>query len=127
MPSATQQKGQAGEKIAAAWLRKRGIRMMASNYRYKHTEIDLIGLAGQPGLERGATIVFIEVKWRRKVEFVAPESAITPAKQKNVIKAARAFLRHHRISGVNCRFDAIVLEGEGRSLKIRHIEDAFIA
>ena len=50
--------GAAGEKAAAKYLRRRGYRIVARNYRCRGGEIDLIALDAD-------TIVFVEVKTRR--------------------------------------------------------------
>ena len=54
----THQAGQKGEAWAAAYLRRRGYRVLARNYRVPSGEIDLI-------LQRGNLLVFAEVKSRR--------------------------------------------------------------
>ena len=57
--------GAAAENIAAAWLQRRGLRLLTRNFRCKAGEIDLV-------LEDGDQLVFAEVRYRSGKAFGLP-------------------------------------------------------
>jgi putative endonuclease len=111
--------GQSGEREAAKFLRRAGMRILARNYRGPSGEIDLIARDGD-------VLVFVEVKTRREG---VPAEAVTPAKQENLTLTALHFLRRYRALDVRSRFDivAIVWPESSRSPAIEHIANAFDA
>jgi Holliday junction resolvase-like predicted endonuclease len=48
--------GRLAEQGAAAWLESKGYTLLASNFRYKHAEIDLI-------MTHAGLLIFIEVSY----------------------------------------------------------------
>lgn len=98
--------GAKAEALAARYLEKNGVRILARNVRYKGGEIDLIA-------EHAAVILFIEVRLRQHANFGGAAGSITPTKQKRIILATRIWLAGEgRIyANRNCRFDAILLDG----------------
>jgi putative endonuclease len=111
--------GGAGERAAAKYLRKKGLRILVKNYRAAPGEIDLIARDAD-------TLVFVEVKTRRAG---VPAEAVTPEKQKRLTLTALHFLRRHRALEVHSRFDivAIVWPHGSRRPAIEHIPNAFEA
>jgi putative endonuclease len=112
--SSTQAKGAAGEEAAAKYLTERGLRIVERNFRVRGGEIDLI-------CHDGRTVVFVEVRLRRRSDYGGAAASITAAKQAKIIMAARHWLVRHGESP--CRFDCVLLDGD-------HIEwlcDAFSA
>jgi len=119
--------GRRGEKAAARFLRKSGLKILARNYRCPGGEIDLIALDTSTGKNgQPETIVFVEVKTRSTETPAGPESAVGVHKRKQVKKAARYYLRHHPTDGYHTRYDvvAVVIE-PGRKPAIRHMPGAF--
>jgi putative endonuclease len=116
--------GMDGEDLAAAYLEGLGYRVMERNYRFERAEVDLICFEPTPD-NAGGQLVFVEVKTRTGTGYGRPEEAITHEKQRNMLRAAEAFLHERRLDGSPCRFDvvAIILKGEGR--EIQHFRDAF--
>ena len=101
--------GQAAEKLAAIWLQQQGLKLLASNYRSRYGEIDLIMLDGKE-------IVFVEVRLRSNLAFGGAGASITPAKQQKLIRTAEDYLMRHGSSA--CRFDAVLMESpDGRQLQ----------
>ncbi len=94
--------GQEGEDRAAKYLAKRGYKILERNYRTRTGEIDLIAL-------QGGTVVFIEVKTRTNDSFGAPELAVTPQKQRRMIKAALGYIKNKMLHQVPCRFDVVAI------------------
>ena len=111
--------GQRGERVAARFLRRQGLRVLLRGYRTRAGEIDLIA-------REGDTLVFVEVKARRRG---VPAEAVTPEKQRRITLAALHFLRKHGLLDVRSRFDivAIVWPDEHGQPQIEHIPNAFEA
>lgn len=102
----TKQTGDSAERIAESFLIKRGLTLVARNYRCRFGEIDLV-------MQQDATLVFVEVRLRRRHkgnDFGGPAASITPTKQARLIAAAQ-----HYLAGMKqlplCRFDAVLLNG----------------
>src|SRR5690348_3468505 len=77
--------GDEGEDFAAAFLARRGFRVIARNVRVVRIgEIDVIALDGRE-------LVFVEVKTRRDHAFGPPEEAVTPAKLRTIAACAEAW------------------------------------
>jgi len=97
-------RGKAAEQLAAAFLKRAGLRIILTNYRCRFGEIDII--AGD-----GPTTVFVEVRRRRSARFGGAGASITAAKQARLLRSA-----HHYLSGATvtpaCRFDAILIDGD---------------
>lgn len=84
----------------AAWLlRLKGYRVLARRFKVPGGEIDLVA-------QRGRTLVFTEVKARGQMATAL--EAITPAQQRRIATAARAWLaRNPDHMALTQRFDAI--------------------
>ncbi len=119
MPSPRSRVGRSAEIAAASELGKRGYRIIASNYRCKWGEIDLV--AGD-----GDTIVFVEVRCKRTRNYGTPAESITPAKQQKLIATAQHYLVEHNLDDVNCRFDVVeVTSVNGKLTVVDVVRDAF--
>ena len=117
--------GEKGEKRAAAYLRRRGYRILQRNFTSGKYEIDLIA-------SKGDCIVFVEVKTRtadRDDPVFRPADAVTKEKQIHVRRCAAAYLKTHP-SEKRKRFDVMEVYVGKRVLffspvRIVHIESAF--
>jgi putative endonuclease len=111
--------GDRGERAAARYLRRRGLRIVTRGYHTPWGEIDLVA-------REGDVLVFIEVKTRRRG---TPAEAVTPEKQRRLTLAALHFLRRHQLLEQRSRFDvaAIVWADDRLAPRIEHIRDAFEA
>ncbi len=112
--------GDSGERVAALYLEEHGCRILARNVRTREGEIDLIA-------EDADGLAFVEVKARRGTAFGAPEEAITPRKQLQLVRLADAFMaKETAFAGRPWRIDvvAIQLDPSGRVLRINHIKNA---
>jgi putative endonuclease len=92
-----------GEAQAAAFLEKKGLKILARNYRTNKGELDLIARDGED-------LVFIEVKTRKNLDFGYPEEAVTANKIGHLIEAAEAYLFEH-IEEQSWRLDVIAIQG----------------
>lgn len=116
--------GRQGEQLAADYLAAKGYRIVLRNFRYRRNEIDIIALNGR-------TLCFIEVKTRGSLEKGHPVESVTPQKQKEIIKAAKAYLLRLENREPDCRFDVIAILAESMTgdriatCSIEHFTDAF--
>ncbi len=112
--------GDAGENAACKFLRRGGYRILARNYSCPVGEIDIICL-------HDGTVVFVEVKTLSDDQAADPENNVTPAKQRQVERAARFWLAAHGEPDCAYRFDvvSVVLADRGEPV-IRHIVEAFL-
>lgn len=111
--------GRSGEREAAKFLRRKGMRILAKNFHGPAGEIDLIARDGD-------ILVFVEVKTRRAG---VPAEAVTLEKQRKLTLTAMHFLRRHLALEVRSRFDivAIIWPESAGSPAIEHIPNAFDA
>ena len=91
-----------GEKQAASFLTKRGVRILARGVANAFGEIDLVGMEGD-------TIVFVEVRTRRSLDAGHPAESVTPQKQARLTRAALAFLKQKNLLDRRSRFDVVAL------------------
>lgn len=97
--------GSKGEDRAARFLVKQGYKILERNYRTRSGEIDLIAL-------HEGDVVFVEVKTRTSDAYGAPELAVTPQKQRKMIKAALGYIKYKKLHQVPCRFDVVAIRAE---------------
>ncbi|MDD3352281.1 YraN family protein [Zoogloea sp.] len=98
-------RGAAAEALAAEYLVRHGLTLLARNVRCRGGEVDLI--AGDRG-----SLVFVEVRLRSNRDFGGAAASITVAKQRRIILAAQYWLLGpgRRFAQAPCRFDAVLLD-----------------
>ena len=110
-----------GEALAAEYLRKKHFQILASGYRCRFGEIDLIA-------SNRAYLVFVEVKLRRSADFAAAREYVDTRKQDRLRVTASMYLAQNPTK-LRCRFDIIeIYAPEGLHTarpEINHLEDAF--
>ncbi|MEI6507939.1 MAG: YraN family protein [Bacteroidota bacterium] len=116
MKQNNKQFGQLGEDIAAAYLEKKGYKILTRNYVYGKMELDIICMYNNE-------IIFVEVKTRTDDQMAFPEQAVGKAKQHNIRLAAENYLEEKDVT-LPHRFD-IVAVVKGEKFEIEHFEDAF--
>ena len=79
-----------GESEAAAYLRAKGYQIVASGYRSRFGEIDIIA-------KQGKTLVFIEVKTRKSSDFARPMQYVTPQKLSKLKRTAEQYIAQNEI------------------------------
>ncbi|RPI60957.1 MAG: YraN family protein [Planctomycetaceae bacterium] len=119
--------GPVGEKLACKFLRKAGMKILATNYRCPSGEIDIIALDKSTRKAGGCeTIVFVEVKTRNNDAYTDPQSAVDSDKRRRIRKAATYYLSTRDTSGFAVRYDIIAIVAKpGQEPKITHIPAAF--
>ena len=104
------------ERIAEAYLKEKGTRILARNFRIRQGEIDLIGY-------HGGYLVFFEVKYRASGLKGLPEEAVGIQKQKQICRVADYYRSTRRISlSMPIRYDVVAIEKD----VVRWYQNAFI-
>ena len=110
-----------GEQQAADFLRKKKYVLVATNYRCRYGEIDLI-------VRNRKYLVFVEVKTRKSSKFAQALEFVDIHKQERLRTTAALYLSQNP-TDLQPRFDVIeVYAPEGIETKkpyINHMEDAF--
>lgn len=109
------ERGARAEREAAEFLAARGFRILERNFRCPFGEIDLVA-------RDGATVVFVEVRYRSSDRFGAPAETVGALKRRRLIRAAQAFAQSRGLDAAQ-RFDVVALTPSGAT----HIPDAFSA
>jgi putative endonuclease len=109
-----------GEQLARNFLKKKGYRILETNYRCRQGEIDIIA-------RQKDCLVFVEVRTRTSLEYGAPEESISSNKIKHLERAIYHYLQCHRNLPENWRADLVAVElDSGHKVKrIEITEDAF--
>jgi putative endonuclease len=122
-PQTRKELGRIGEEHAARYLASRGYRIKERNFRAPGgAEIDIVA-------EHKEVLVFVEVKARSSVEFAQPQQNVTGWKQRQITRAAAAYISSHERRERVTRFDVVEvrLTPEGRVTGIDLIAGAFAA
>ena len=96
------------------FLQSRGWQILAHRFRAGRIELDIVA-------RRGQLVSFIEVKARRGTAFGSPFEAITGAKRREIVKAARVWMDRFGQPSDVYRFDCIAIVNN----ELEHLEDAF--
>ena len=111
--------GDRGEAEVARYLRKKGYTLLASQWRCRFGELDLVAR------DRRGTICFVEVKLRSDTAHGLPREAVDRRKQERLRTAAALYLSTHDIDAP-ARFDvAEVYRSENGAPNVVYLEDAF--
>ena len=109
--------GSKGEEISCEFLRKKGYKIAAQNYRTRYGEIDIIA-------NDGTVLVFAEVKLRTGTVFGRGIEAVTPHKAEKIRKVAMEYIQSNYEAEPECRFDVIEIVKTDKT-EILHVENAF--
>ena len=117
---ATQPVGRLGEAVAARFLERRGLTIVARNVRSRLGEIDLVA-------RDGPSLVFVEVKARVYGAPDPPQAGVDGRKQARLARLALGYLARHRPRELRCRFDvvAVTLDPAGGALRVDYFPSAF--
>jgi putative endonuclease len=112
--------GDYGEHVAADFLRARGCRILAKNFRARRGgEVDIVARDGK-------LLLFVEVKTRRADARIRPLDAVDQSKRKLIERGANAWLKRLGTRELPWRFDVIeVLVQDGEKPRVNHVRDAF--
>lgn len=111
-------KGADAEDLALAFLRARGLHLLARNQRAPGGEIDLV-------MRHDQTVVMVEVRKRSSARFGSAAESVDARKQARIVRAASGLLaRHADWAQRPVRFDVVTLDADDH---IEWIADAFEA
>ena len=94
--------GRRGEDLAHRYLRRQGFIIVARNYRLAsgEAEADLIARDGED-------LVIVEVKTHASSEYGPPERAVSPEKQRHLIRVGREYARKTDTPWEHVRYDVV--------------------
>jgi putative endonuclease len=95
--------GNYGERVAAAFVRRHGYKVLTRNYKTPRGEIDLV-------CRHGHVLVFVEVKTRAEVDVVPPSEHIDERKEEALRLAAGDYLELLNRDDVPYRFDVVEVQ-----------------
>ena len=117
-----------GERLAAEHLSRRGLVLVARNVRTARGEIDIVA-------RDGTTLVFVEVKTRRRARPGRPASPAGPLErlgrrqQARLRRLAAAYLREHargrRYAAIRLDAIGVTVDARGRLVRLEHLEGAW--
>ena len=113
--------GKAGEEEAVQLLLEKGYTILHRNWYSGKKELDIVATD-----KENETLIVVEVKTRKNIDFGHPEEAINTKKIRRIVSSTDAYVRKFNID-LPIRFDIITITGEAPFFTIEHIEDAFFA
>ena len=115
----TRSVGDQAEAAALRHLKAQGLMDIATNFRCRMGEIDLV-------MKDGDCLVFAEVRFRKENRFASAVASVDLHKQRKIIRTAAVFLgRHPQYSDCTVRFDVVGLDQSGDLTSLKWIRDAF--
>ncbi len=108
--------GRLGEELAAAYLIRKGYRILCRNWRCRHGEIDIVAMESK-------ALVFIEVKTRQSSRLGRPEEAVDTRKQERLRLLASHYIHETGQTAACFRFDVVAVTAEDNSIAL--IKNAF--
>jgi putative endonuclease len=111
--------GDAGEKLAKDFLKKKGYKIRETNFRCREGEIDIIA-------RKKDCLVFVEVRTKSSSGCGSPEESVTFAKKEKLIASALTYLSEHKNLPESWRIDfvAVELDQNGKVTRIELFENA---
>lgn len=118
MKTYNKETGRIGEQMAQHLLEEKGYEIIKRNFSTRFGEIDLI-------CKDGTTLVFVEVKTKKGLEFGTPEEMYTKGKADRVKRMASVYLEGRE---TNCRIDmvAIVLGANNEPERLTHYPNVIL-
>ena len=121
MPDARRARGDVAEAAALAMLQTHGLQLLARNASSRGGELDLV-------MRDGATVVFVEVRYRATRRFGGGAASVDAGKRRRLVHAARAFLAGHpQMADAPCRFDVVDADGDPDAPTLTWLRAAFDA
>lgn len=96
--------GQQFEMMACQYLCQQGLQLLAQNVSCRFGELDLV-------MQDGASLVFVEVKYRKHSQFGSAVAAVSSSKQQKLRLTASWYLQQQRWQGP-ARFDVVAISGD---------------
>lgn len=128
MPAAVDRRarGAAVEAAARVHLQRAGLQPVVANASFRLGELDLVML--DPATRGGATLVFVEVRYRSHAGFGGGAASVDARKRRKLVAAAQLFLLAHPAHAQRpCRFDVVEADGDPAEPRLTWLRDAFRA
>jgi putative endonuclease len=109
-----QERGRAGEALAAAYLELAGLEVKRRNVRLAGVEVDVVA-------REGCAWVVVEVKLRNRPDYGGAAGAVDERKCARLRRAALALLTEE---GGPVRVDVVAMDLTAEGLTLRHVRDA---
>lgn len=107
--------GRFGENVAKQYLLTKGYKILATNWRYKKLEIDIIAYQ--------KTVVAVEVKTRKNL-ITPPQSILSRAQVGRLRVALKSYCLLNKLSYKSSNLDLIIVTPKNReTINLRHYKD----
>ena len=106
--------GDLGEHLAKEHLKKKGYKLIESNYRCHSGEIDIVA-------RQKNCLVFVEVRTKSTSNYGSPEESLSLAKRDHMKKCAYYYLQNHKNLPEQWRIDLVAIELDSLN-KFKRIE-----
>ena len=116
----TRQRGTAAEELALEFLLERDYTRLDQNFVRRFGELDLVVLAPDR-----LTIVFVEVRYRRRADFGSAIESVDASKRRKLELTALAWLQKHKACDSVVRFDVVGVRPDGPAYSLDWIQGAF--
>lgn len=110
--------GDRGEAEVARYLRQKGYTLLASQWRCRFGEIDLIAR------NRRGQLCFVEVKLRGNLSMGLPREYVDGRKQARLRTAAALYMSQQELDEP-ARFDVAEVYDDPGGMRVEYLEDAF--
>lgn len=101
-------KGQQAEAFAVKYLQSHGLELISQNFSCKCGEIDII-------MHDAEFLVFIEVRYRKQIQYGHPLETIDYRKQQKIINTVQYYLlKYPDLGHYPCRIDAIAIYADNK-------------
>jgi len=114
------QAGMLGQQEAENFLLSNGYRILERNYRVRAGEVDLIA-------RHEGYVIFVEVKFRKGLDFGHPCEAVGFKKQQRIVHTALHYITAKNLDNHNFRFDVLEVLATNEGIRVNHIKNAFDA
>ena len=117
--TATTDKGRQAEDLALAHLQRKGLQLIARNYRCRAGEVDLV-------MAHANSLVFVEVRSRTNAAVVNPKETVDRRKQRRLARVAAIYLKTHKeVANRPVRFDVVAVTQPNYAARLEWIPGAF--
>jgi len=116
----TRERGRQAEDLAAAFLERRGLEVLARNHATRRGEVDLV-------CRDGDVLCFVEVRSRATASGGTPEESVTRRKARRVVAAATDWALRHGGLDRAIRFDVVSVRMGPGEPRVEHFSAAFDA
>ena len=103
MSDSRQRTGKRGEELARRHLEAKGYSIVATNYRAREGEIDIVA-------EDKGTLVFVEVRTTSGAGFGTPAESVTERKRSHLVATAEQYMQVNGVPDRDWRIDVVAVQ-----------------